>query len=100
MKISTSPSKEVAGVARIIGNNVSTTTGSNILIISLETKLNPRTRPMSKFYDMLHQPAEIPRGSVWRMNLLENYVKIRGAQRLACDDTEYSDSLIESFCST
>ena len=95
-----SPSKEVAVVARMVGNNASTTTGSNILNISLETNLNPKTSPMSKFYDMLHQPVEIPRGSAWRINLLENYMKIREAQRLACDDTSYIDSLIESLCST
>ena len=56
--------------------------------------------PISKFYDMLHQPSEIPHGSVWRINLLKNYVRIREAQRLAYDATEYIVTLIESLSST
>ena len=95
-----SPSKEVSVVARIVGSDASTNTGRNILNITLETQLNPRTSPMSQFYDVLHRPMDLPPGFSWRINLLQKYVKIRESQQLACDDTTYIDTLIESLCST
>ena len=42
-----SPSKEVAIIARVIGQNASTNTGKNLLNISLETNLSTWSSPLS-----------------------------------------------------
>ena len=95
-----SPSKEVAVVARIVGSDASTNTGSNILNIKIETKLSPGASPMSQFFDVVHKPMEVPHESRWRIPLLERYIAIRESQEVACEDTEYIESLIASLCST
>ena len=96
----TSPSKEVAVIARIVGKDASTNTGSNLLNISLETKLDVRLAPLSKFMKNLYKPAAIPVGSEWKLSLLEKYIRIRDEQLLACEDTSYIVGLITSLCST
>ena len=95
-----SPSKEVAVLARIVGQDASSTTGNNILNIRLETQLQPRTSPLSKFHDALTKPSPVPAGCSWRIALLEKYVKIRKSQLLSCEDTAFIDTLIEGICST
>ena len=95
-----SPSKEVAVLARIVGGNASTTTGLNILNISLETRLDPRKSPLSKFHEVLNKPCPVPAGCSWRLGLLEKYVNLRKSQQLACEGTDYLDQLINSLCST
>ena len=96
----TSPSKEVAVIARIVGKDASTNTGCNLLNISLETKLDVRLTPLSKFMKNLFKPAAIPVGSEWKLSLLEKYIRIRDEQLLACEDTSYIVGLITSLCST
>jgi hypothetical protein len=95
-----SPSKEVAVLARLVGRDASTNTGRNILNISLETHLWPRTSPINKFHDALSKPADIPPECSWRISLLQKYANIRKTQFLACEDTTYIDTLIDSLCST
>ena len=95
-----SPSREVAVLARIVGQDASSTTGNNILNIRLETQLLPRTSPLSKFHDALSKPCPVPAVCSWRIPTLEKYVKIRQSQMLLCEDTAFIDALIEGICST
>ena len=95
-----SPSKEVAVLARIVGRDASTNTGRNLLNLFLETRLCTKTSPISKFRDFLAKPSQIPVGSDWRIDLLRKYLSIRSTQHLACEDTAYIDELISSLCST
>ena len=93
-----SPCKEVAVVARIVGRDASTNTGRNILNLSLETRLCPRTSPLSHFRDVLSAP--VPPGQDWTISLLKNYLSIRKKHQTACEDTSYIDGLLTSLCST
>ena len=95
-----SPSKEVATIARIIGQNAATTTGKNLLNISLESNLCTRSSPLSKFQEVLLKNREAPVEEKWRLSLLQSYLKIRQDQLLNCCDTGYIDNLISSLCST
>lgn len=96
----TSPSKEVAVMARIVGCNASTTTGSNLLNIFLETRLCPKTKPFQKLCDTLLQPKDIPPTEEWRIALLEKYLSIRKIQTLSCENTSFIDKYIGNLCST
>ena len=95
-----SPCKEVAVVARIVGRDASTNTGRNILNLSLETRLCPRTSPLSQFRDVLSAPVPVPPGQDWTISLLKNYLSIRKKHQTACEDTSYIDGLLDSLCST
>ena len=95
-----SPSKEVAIIARVIGQNATTTTGKNLLNISLETNLSTWSSPLSKFHEVIEKEREAPEEEKWRISLLQGYLKIRQEQLLSCCDTEYIDNLISSLCST
>ena len=95
-----SPSKEVAVIARIVGRDASTNTGANLLNIFLETRLRPMTSPIFKFHAALSRPSKVTRADEWRINLLQKYIKIRQDQLLVCEDTAYIDDLISSLCST
>ena len=98
--LSNSPSKEVAVIAKIVGLNASTITGSNLLNIFLETRLCPRRTPIYMFKNMMNTPSPVPLTDVWRIDLLQKYVQIRQDQLLLCDDTIYIDHLIKNICST
>ena len=95
-----SPSKEVAVVARIVGRNASTTTGLNLLNLRLETKLNPWTCSVNSFKEYFWKTEEVPEMERWRLPLLEKYLRIREEQIVSCHDTEYIDSLISSLCTS
>jgi hypothetical protein len=95
-----SPSKEVAVVARIIGKNASTTTGLNLLNLRLETKLNPWTSSVKSFKDYFCETEVVPEVERWRLPLLEKYLSIREEQTVSCQDTDYIDSLISSLCTS
>ena len=95
-----SPSKEVAVVARIVGRNSRTTTGLNLLNLRLETKLNPWTCSVKSFKDYFLEAEEVPEMERWRLPLLEKYLRIRDEQRVSCQDTEYIDGLISSLCTS
>ena len=94
-----SPSKEVAVIAKIVGKNASTVTGNNLLNIHLETKLCTRTAPVYLFKNKLSEPTPVPPADAWRINLLQKYVMIRQDQLLHCEDTTYIDALIMNLCS-
>ena len=96
----TSPSKEVAVLARIAGRNASSVTGRNILNIYLETNLNPILSPLSKLKEALSRPTPVPEADLWRLRLLPKYVHLRQSLLAKCDDTHFIDELIESLCST
>ena len=93
-----SPSKEVAVVAKIIGDNANTKTGSNLLSIRLETRLSVRTSPIVKFKETLNSPKPGPAIDMWRINLLEKYIHVRNNLQLRCEDTKFIDGLIETLC--
>jgi hypothetical protein len=71
----TSPSKEVAIIARVIVQDASSTTGKNLLEISLETNLVQPTwsSPLSKFHLVLEKKSEVPEEERWRISLLQGY---------------------------
>ena len=60
-----SPSKEVAVVARIVGSDA----GGHILSKTIETQLKPRTIPMSMFCEVLHNLMDITGANRWRINI-------------------------------
>ena len=95
-----SPSKEVAVVAKIVGANATTNTGSNLLNLFLETRLCTRLSPLYKFKGILSKPTQVPPTDIWRINLLSKYLQIRKELLLYCEDTKYIDGLIETLCST
>ena len=95
-----SPCKEVAVLARVVGQDASSVTGRNLLNIHQETRLRPTSSPISKFHEILSMPTDVPPGSKWKIPLLEKHVQIRKSQQLTCEDTSYIDSLIDSLCST
>ena len=95
-----SPCKEVAVVSRMVGGDASTTTGLNLLNIQLESQLNPRTSPLSKFKDFFKTTPDVPEIDQWRIPLLEKYLKKRNELNILCEDTTYIDDLITSLCST
>ena len=95
-----SPSKEVALVARIVGKDASTNTGHNLVNIYLETSMCPIRTPMSKLKTVIFRPAPPPPCEMWRIDLLQKYIQIRQNQILACEDTSYIDEIITSLCST
>ena len=95
-----SPSKEVAVVARIVGRNAGTTTGLNLLNLRLETKLNPWTSSVKSYKDYFCEIEVAPEMERWRLPLLKKYLKIRDEQTVSCQDTEYIDSLISSLCTS
>ena len=95
-----SPCKEVAVISKIVGRDASTTTGRNILNLFLETRLCPRTSPLSQFHDVLSSSTPVPTGCNWTIDLLKKYLLIRRNQLTACEDTSYIDGLIDSLCST
>ena len=95
-----SPCKEVAVLARVVGQDASSVTGRNLLNIHQETQLRPTSSPISKFHEILSKPTDVPPGSKWKIPLLEKYVQIRKSQQLKCENTSYIDSLIDSLCST
>ena len=85
--MSSSPCKEVAVVSRIVGRNTASTTGLNLLNIQLETSLNPRSSPLSKFKEHFQTKPEVQNLTFGDYPFLENtwrsgtsklsYVKIR-----------------------
>ena len=95
-----SPSKEVAVIARVVSRDASSNTGLNLLNIHLETRLNLKSSPMSKFHDVFFKPSIIEPADSWKLKLLEKYLKIRHDQNVACEDSSYIDKLIHSLCST
>ena len=96
----TSPSKEVAVLARIAGRNASSVTGRNILNISLETNLNPLLSPLARLKEVLSRPTPVPEADQWRIRLLPKYIKLRDSLLVECVDTQFIDELIESLCSS
>ena len=95
-----SPCKEVAVVSRIVGRNAGSNTGLNLLNIHLETSLNPRSSQLSKFKEHFQTKPEVPAVDLWRLPLLEKYLKIRNEQNILCENTDYITSLINSLCSS
>ena len=96
----TSPSKEVAVLARVAGRNASSVTGRNILNIHLKTNLNLIMSPMRRIKEALSTPTPVPDADLWRVRLLPKYVHLRESLVAKCDDTKYIDGLIESLCSS
>ena len=70
-----SPSKEVAIIARVIAQNASSNTGNNLLNISLETNLCTWSSPLNKFHDVLEKEAEAPEDVKWRIHLLQGFAR-------------------------
>ena len=95
-----SPSKEVAVIARLVGGDAGSNTGRNMLNIRLESKLNPATSPILKMKEFFYRITEVPESERWRLPLLTKYVNLRSNLVLNCSSTEYIDTLIESLCSS
>ena len=95
-----SPWKEVAVLSRVVGQDASTDKGQNILNLSLETRLCPKTSPLSKFHEALSVPVTVPPGSEWTIGLLRKYLLIRKNQLNDCEDSSFIDGLINSLCSS
>ena len=95
-----SPCKEIAVIARIVGRNAATTTGLNVLNIQLETSLNPRVSPLPRFREHFQKQPDVPQADLWRLPLLEKYLMTRKELLTQCVDTEYITSLINSLCSS
>ena len=68
-----SPCKEVAVLARVVGQDASSVTGRNLLNIFLETRLRPTSSPMHKFHEILSKPTDVPQEYKWKIPLLEKY---------------------------
>ena len=95
-----SPSKEVAVISRIVGQDAATTTGNNLLSLSIETGINAKAAPISKIKEALEVKTMVPEADSWRLPLVSKYIQIRNEQKTACENTDYIDDLLSSLCSS
>ena len=95
-----SPSKEVAVVARVAGMDARSNMGANILNIRLETRMCPVTTPVCQLKELFQKKSTIPERDHWRIPLLKQYVNIRDDQRTSLASSEFIDTLIENLCTT
>ena len=92
-----SPSEEVALVAKIIAHSMGSTTGRNMAMIRRETGLNPWDATPVQVRDNLPSAA-VPQQDKWRLNLLQKYIAQRRKMEIDLDDTQHINSLINSLC--
>ena len=95
-----SPSKEVAVISRIVGQDAASTTGNNLLSLRIETGLDAKTAPISKVKEALDVKMTVPEVDCWRLPLVSKYIKIRSELKTACENTDYIDDLLNSLCSS
>ena len=95
-----SPSKEVAVVARVSATDVSSNTGLNLLNFKLESNLCAVTSPIMKIKEFLFRPMPVPESDEWRIAVLSSYLETRNSLKSSLSNTEFIDNLIDSLCST
>ena len=97
--ISTSASFELCLLAKIVTNDVRSTTRKNLSVIELETSLDPSLASPQEVKSSV-KPCEIPRNQDWRFNLLQNLLNERREMDSLMLDTKIISHMIDSLCSS
>ena len=96
-----SRSKEVAIVARVAGNDKSSTTGINLAKIQAETGHNPAVTSLRVIRQALEEREDpVPPADLWRIPFLTKLINQRSDMELSCSNTNAINDLINNLCST
>ena len=91
-----SKSPEVALVANLVGRDVQSTTGNNLLRLKQETGLNPWTTTPFRIKETLGMNEEVvPEGDSWRLPFLEKLLQQRHSMETQLEDVRDIQFLID-----
>ena len=94
-----SKSLEVRYLCRIIGSDVLSTTSRNLYFIQHETGLDPSVVSSTRVR-ATPVVTDVPAEEVWRLPLLDQYLRKRKELLCLLEDTYVIETLINALCST
>ena len=95
-----SPSKEVRILARMVKNDVRSTTFANLKYLREVTKLAQPEQFGSARMKLELPVREVPDREKWRLGLISNLLKIREEKFLDVKDSKKICGMLESLCNT
>ena len=100
-RLTTCPSYEVNFLAKIVLNDVRSTTKKNLSLIEKESCLDPLSAsPQVVKCAVSLSVNDVPRNQEWRLRLLKNLLEERRLKESTLQNTEIISGLIDSLCSS
>ena len=98
-KLRVSPLREVRVLARVMGKDLGSVTGQNLLHLQEVLNLDPWTESVGKFKKM-YKGYLVPEDDSWRLPLLKRLLD-QHKEMIACEEeVEAISGLIDSLCSS
>ena len=98
-KLRVSPLREVRVLANVVGRDMGSVTGRNLLHLKDVFNLDPWTESVGKFKKM-YTGYLVPEVDSWRLTLLERLLAQRREMVVCEEEVEAITELIESLCSS
>ena len=97
--LKSSVSKEVRFLLNVIHKDLQSNTGKNLHLIQTESGFNPTVVPPTLIRSNPLRAA-VPVTDVWRIPVLQGWLKQRSDMKVNLQDTEHISLLIDALCST